>query len=129
MPAGRPTKYKAEFAALAETYCLMGATDEELAGFLKIDVSTLTRWKKAHPEFCTSISNGKEDADARIAASLYGKAMDGDTTACIFWLKNRRKQHWRDRQDLEHSGPGGTPLNILSYIPNPDLPPKGNDGK
>ena len=27
-----------------------------------------------------------------------------DTTACIFWLKNRRPQDWRDAQQLEHSG-------------------------
>ena len=31
-----------------------------------------------------------------------------DTTACIFWLKNRRKDEWRDRQ--EHTGADGTPL-------------------
>ena len=27
-----------------------------------------------------------------------------DTTACIFWLKNRQKAAWRDRQEVEHSG-------------------------
>jgi hypothetical protein len=26
-----------------------------------------------------------------------------DVTACIFWLKNRDPQHWRDSQQLEHS--------------------------
>ena len=25
-----------------------------------------------------------------------------DTTAAIFWLKNRDPQHWRDSQQLEH---------------------------
>jgi hypothetical protein len=25
-----------------------------------------------------------------------------DVTACIFWLKNRDPQHWRDSQQLEH---------------------------
>jgi hypothetical protein len=25
-----------------------------------------------------------------------------DVTACIFWLKNRDPQHWRDTQQLEH---------------------------
>jgi hypothetical protein len=25
-----------------------------------------------------------------------------DTTAAIFWLKNRDPQHWRDTQQLEH---------------------------
>lgn len=27
-----------------------------------------------------------------------------DTTAQIFWLKNRRPEQWRDKQDIEHSG-------------------------
>ncbi|MFJ8064891.1 transposase [Psychrobacillus sp. NPDC096426] len=27
-----------------------------------------------------------------------------DTTAQIFWLKNRRPDKWRDKQDVEHSG-------------------------
>ncbi len=27
-----------------------------------------------------------------------------DTTACIFWLKNRQRDKWRDRLDHEHSG-------------------------
>jgi len=25
-------------------------------------------------------------------------------TAAIFWLKNRDKKHWCDKQDVEHSG-------------------------
>jgi hypothetical protein len=25
-----------------------------------------------------------------------------DVTACIFWLKNRDPQHWRDSQQMEH---------------------------
>ncbi len=24
-----------------------------------------------------------------------------DTTACIFWLKNRKPAEWRDKQDVE----------------------------
>lgn len=27
-----------------------------------------------------------------------------DTTAAIFWLKNRQPKKWRDKQDVEHSG-------------------------
>ncbi len=26
------------------------------------------------------------------------------TTACIFWLKNRRNDKWRDKQEVQHSG-------------------------
>ena len=27
-----------------------------------------------------------------------------DTTACIFWLKNRNPNKWREKQEIEHSG-------------------------
>lgn len=32
------------------------------------------------------------------------KEVQPDTTAQIFWLKNRRPAAWRDKQDIEHSG-------------------------
>jgi len=32
------------------------------------------------------------------------RAVPPDTTACIFWLKNRKSSEWRDKQDVEHSG-------------------------
>ena len=35
--------------------------------------------------------------------SLYSKALAGDVTACIFWLKNRRPSEWRDVQNIEAS--------------------------
>lgn len=35
-----------------------------------------------------------------------------DTAAAIFWLKNRRKDDWRDKQDHEHTGKDGEALAI-----------------
>lgn len=32
------------------------------------------------------------------------KHVPGDTTAMIFWLKNRKAMQWRDKQEVEHSG-------------------------
>lgn len=32
------------------------------------------------------------------------KEVQGDTTAQIFWLKNRKPEQWRDKQDVQHSG-------------------------
>lgn len=102
MAGGRPTKYEAEFAEQALKLSLLGATDEELADFFDVNVATLNRWKKSHPEFCASIKEGKRVADAEVAHSLYQRALNGDTTAAIFWLKNRRKQNWRDKQEIDH---------------------------
>lgn len=131
MTAGRPTKYKREFAKQAVKLAELGATDQELADFFEIDVRTLYRWKHDHGEFCQSLKTGKNTADERVERSLYQKAIGyeqdevkifmpanaanpvyapyrakiaPDTTAAIFWLKNRRSQEWRDKQDVEHSG-------------------------
>ena len=128
-PVGRPTKYKKEYDELVFKYCLLGVTDEQLADLLDVDVATINRWKNEHPEFCASIRKGKEDADAEIAKALYHRAKGyshsedkifnnngealvvpttkhypPDTAAAFIWLKNRAG--WRDKQELEHSGPG-----------------------
>jgi len=132
---GRPSKYQPEFAEQAEKLCKLGATDAELADFFDVAVRTISYWAVAHPEFLHALKAGKEVADARVERSLFQRAvgfeMDAvkiisskgvgsmpqvvryrervapDTTACIFWLKNRKKDEWRDKQELEHSGEVG----------------------
>jgi len=121
---GRPSLYRAEFVEQARKYCLLGATDEEMAGFFGVALSTFSNWKVNHPEFMEALKAGKAVADANVADRLYRRAMgysheavkifncDGaplkvpytehyppDTTACIFWLKNRQREKWRDRTD------------------------------
>ena len=46
----------------------------------------------------------KEQADSEVEKSLYQTALDGNTTAQIFWLKNRKAKEWRDKQQIEHEG-------------------------
>lgn len=129
---GRPTKYKAEYAEQARKLCLLGSTDADLADFFEVPESTINNWKKAHPEFMESIKKGKAIADATVADRLYKRATGyehqavkifnnggekmvvpyterfaPDTTAAIFWLKNRQPASWRDRQHTEHSGSVG----------------------
>lgn len=120
----RPTKYKPEYVTQAAKLCALAATDQELADFFEVTVTTLNRWKISYPEFCASIKDAKEQADDRVERSLFQRAtgyeqdevkifMPGgkdapvyapyrakiapDTTACIFWLKNRRPDLWRDK--------------------------------
>ncbi|MFM0101986.1 terminase [Paraburkholderia rhynchosiae] len=102
--AGRPSKYRAEFAELAKNYCLLGATDPDLERFFEVSRATINEWKKQHPEFADALRAGKDIADSLVARSLYDKARGGDTTAMIFWLKNRQKHAWRDRHEIDHSG-------------------------
>lgn len=131
MPAGRPTLYKEDYAKQAKKLALLGATDQEMADFFEVDVRTIYRWKHDHDAFCQALKAGKDVADERVERSLYQKAigyeqdevkifMPGgasepvyapfrakiapDTTAAIFWLKNRRSKDWRDKTEQEVSG-------------------------
>lgn len=127
---GRPTSYKPEYAKQAEKLTRLGATDMQLADFFEVSEQTVNAWKITQPEFLESLKLGKEEADGNVERSLYRRALgferdavkifcskDGevtqvpfrevvppDTTACIFWLKNRKQSEWRDKQDHEHTG-------------------------
>jgi hypothetical protein len=51
-----------------------------------------------------------------------------DTTAAIFWLKNRRRNEWRDRQlDTNDDGEGGSGVRVTGGLPSPDGPPDASD--
>ena len=71
---GRPTKYLPQYNTQAYKFCLLGATDKQLADFFEVDVSTITEWKLKYPRFSASIKRGKEKADSEIAKSLFHRA-------------------------------------------------------
>lgn len=71
---GRKSSYSADFNELAYNFCLLGATDEQLAENFGISRNTLKSWKKKHQKFMASIKAGKKLADAEIARSLYERA-------------------------------------------------------
>ncbi|HFZ7981312.1 TPA: terminase [Salmonella enterica subsp. enterica serovar Thompson] len=125
----RPTKYQEAYAEQARKLCLLGYTDAELADFFEVSESTINKWKLDYPKFSESIKKGKEYADGNVADRLYQRAMGyvapdvdikvienqivetplekhhpPDTTAAIFWLKNRQRDKWRDKQEVEHTG-------------------------
>ena len=107
---GRPSSYKEDYVRQAKELAILGLTDEEMAKVFDVSKQTLNAWKQAHPEFLDSLKEGKPLADARVANALYNKAIGyekndkhypPDTTACIFWLKNRQPDKWRDKQEQE----------------------------
>ena len=131
MPAGRPTEYRPEFATQAKILCEAGATDADLADEFGVTVPTIRNWRFKYPEFFTAIKLNKPIADDQVERSLYeratgysresvkifydsksGKIVEStfiehvppDPTSMIFWLKNRRKEEWRDKTDVEHTG-------------------------
>ncbi|MDB4627183.1 helix-turn-helix domain-containing protein [bacterium] len=101
---GRKSSFREEFISLAHDLALLGATDKDLAEALGTSEQTINNWKKAHLEFSLALKKGKLEADSKVAASLYKNALEGNTTAQIFWLKNRQSNQWREKQQLEHGG-------------------------
>lgn len=96
---GRPSSYRPEYAEQARKLCLLGATNPEMAQFFGVATSTVSKWLDEIPEFSDALKSGRAGADMEVASSLYRKAILGETVACIFWLKNRRRDLWRDRPD------------------------------
>ena len=136
-PHGRPTKYKPEYDELAFKYCLLGATNEKLAELFEVAVSSIDLWIADHASFSGAVKAGREEADAKVADSLYRRALGyehqavkivadartgaehivpyterypPDTTAAIFWLKNRQRAQWRDRTDTTLTGANDGPV-------------------
>lgn len=127
---GRPTSYKAEYAELCEGLALLGHTDKEMSSVIGVSESTFNLWKLKQPGFSESLKNGREIADTKVSRSLYQRAcgyshkavkifcnaegmvsevpyierFPPDPTSCIFWLKNRQRGKWRDKQEVEHAG-------------------------
>lgn len=129
---------------LLEAYARDGLTDEQIAKNLDITPSTLYEWKRRYSEISEALKKGKEVVDIQVENALLKRALgysyeekkvevseEGtkvtktikevvpDTTAQIFWLKNRRPDRWRDKQDIEHSGQIGG-VTIVNDIPKPD---------
>lgn len=123
---GRPTLYRPEHPDLARKFCLLGATNEDLARMLGVGITTIDRWLAEKPEFRGAVQEGREVADATVAESLYRRAVGyshpavkifndqgkplevpytehypPDTAAAFIWLKNRRKQDWRDKSEVD----------------------------
>lgn len=112
-----------------EAWARDGLTDEQLAAKIGITTTTLYDWKNKYPVISEALKRGKEVVDVEVENALLKRAMgyeytetrtetadDGtvktivmqktmppDTTAQIFWLKNRRSAVWRDKQQVEHS--------------------------
>lgn len=61
--------------------------------------------------------NGKKFVEERVEVVDLQMEVPPDTTACIFWLKNRRPDLWRDKQEHQHSGADGGPVAIQIYMP------------
>ena len=99
-----------------------GLTDEQIAENIGISRSTLNMWKNRYSDISDTLKRGKDVIDLQVENALLKRALgytytetkkertaEGvrttttikevvpDTTAQIFWLKNRRPDKWRDK--------------------------------
>jgi len=143
---GRPTDYRAEYAAIARAMCKMGATDYELAMELDVTTDTIWRWRSKYPDFSDALSEGKDAWDNRAERSLAMRAVgysihteklfnyEGtvvraqtvehfppDVGALKMWLGNRRPDKWKDKQTVTMDGTDAF-LNLWRQISDGTLP-------
>ena len=98
MAKGKYEKWlEPENLLLLEGWARDGLTDEQIAKNMGISVKTLYDWKKRYSKICNALKRGKEVADYEVENALFKTALQGNTTAQIFWLKNRRPDKWRDK--------------------------------
>lgn len=116
---------------LLEDWARQGLFDAQIAKNMGISEATLYRYKANHPEIKEALRKGKEVVDIEVENAMLKRALGytvriveqkidkfgdvhdcerdvhipGDVTAQIFWLKNRRRQQWRDK--VEYSNDGG----------------------
>lgn len=138
MPA--PSKFNPEVTpVIAAALARRGFTDDQIAAALDppVGARTFQEWKKKHPGFADIIHEAKHLPDIIAEDSLFKRVRgfettethvevkDGsrkvkkvtrnvapDVTACIFWLKNRRPDIWKDVRRSEITGPDGAPIRI-----------------
>lgn len=112
---------------LLEGWARGGLTDEQIAKNIGINRTTLYDWKKKEVNIADALKKGKEVIDFEVENALLKKALgytitlnkqkvtkDGyvvditeevhippDTTAQIFWLKNRKPNTWKDKVETD----------------------------
>lgn len=98
-------KPTAETMAQVEALSGYGVRHDEIALYLDIDPKTLRKHYRAQ------LDKGTVKANVGVARSLHKQATEGNVTAAIFWLKSRAG--WREKQEVELTGPGGGPIQTL----------------
>lgn len=130
---------------LLEGWARDGLTNEQIATNIGINVKTLYEWKNKESNISNALKKGKEVIDFEVENALLKRALGytitineqkidkdgcvhdtkrdvhvpGDTTAQIFWLKNRKKEQWREKQDYSIEN-APTKIMIVNSLPKDD---------
>lgn len=90
-----------ENLTLLEGWKRNGLTDDQIASNMGIAPRTLAYWKQNHVQILQALKVGREQANFVVERELFKKAVNGNTTAMIFWLKN----NWRDKYNDSELSP------------------------
>ena len=115
-----------------------GLSDEQIAANMGITDSTFYEWKKKYSEISEALKEGKDAVDRQVENALLKSALgykydevtrelrddelvvtkvvhkevQPNTTAQIFWLKNRKRAEWRDRVENALTGADGGAVKV-----------------
>lgn len=113
-PGGRPTKYRPEFCQQVIECGEQGMSLAEMASELDIHYTTFLAWQDEIPEFSNAVKEARRKSQSwwerqgRIAT--FGGVEGFNATSYIFQMKNRFREDWNDRRELEHTGAQGAAL-------------------
>ena len=93
-----------------------GLSKEQIAENMGICRDTLYEWEKKFTDISDALKKGREVADRNVENALYKNAMSGNIAAQIFWLKNRKPNKWKDKQNMDLGGEGK--VIIIDSIPD-----------
>lgn len=86
---------------LLEGWARDGLTYEQIAHNMGIGLTTLKEWRQKDATISSTLKRGREVVDFEVENALLKSALEGNTTAQIFWLKNRKTKQWRDKVEYE----------------------------
>ena len=111
---------------LVKMWARNGLTDAEIAKKLDISTDRFYYYKKHFSDFSDALKENKEVADLQVEQALFKAAMDGNVTAMIFWLKNRKGNSWREKPETS-TDDGSVKVVIERKVQ--DLTEEGNDNE
>ena len=141
---GRPSLFNDSIREKMIELAGKGKTNQQIADIIGVHVRTIENWQGKHKELMWALKEAKQVADDLVEASLFSRAVGyshkevkvffdskslqtvehevvqqyaPDTTAAIFWLKNRQPDKWREKQPGE---PSDVTVNITG-LPDADL--------
>jgi hypothetical protein len=93
---------------LVEMHAAVGTPQLVIADILDINLSTLTKY------FRRELDLGEYKANAQVGGALFNKAIKGDTTAMIFWMKTRAG--WREARDEQKENSQPITINLVDAV-------------